>query len=121
MAIINKRRAELLGNLGGLAAAHLRIPSKCRSNFDSNESGLQGLATEKDKNMPVRRKRASVFRVVAWGLLFLLLGLLGSNLDFQFTFFVFFCLILLVWRGAGPLSLDHLVNSEAEKELAPST
>ncbi|MCA9078267.1 MAG: MFS transporter [Planctomycetaceae bacterium] len=45
-------------------------------------------------------------------------GLLAGNVDFQFTFFVFFCLVLLVWRGAGPLSLDHLVNSEAEKELA---
>ncbi len=45
-------------------------------------------------------------------------GLLVANVDFQFTFFVFFCLVLLVWRGAGPLSLDHLVNSEAEEELA---
>lgn len=45
-------------------------------------------------------------------------GLLVANVDFQFTFFVFFCLVLLVWRGAGPLSLDHLVQSEAEKELA---
>jgi len=45
-------------------------------------------------------------------------GVLLANVDFQFTFFVFFCLLLLVWRGAGPLSLDHLVYNEAEKELA---
>ena len=45
-------------------------------------------------------------------------GALLANVDFQFTFFVFFCLLLLVWRGAGPLSLDHLVYSEAEKDLA---
>lgn len=45
-------------------------------------------------------------------------GLLIANVDFQFTFFVFFCLVLLVWRGSGPLSLDHLMKSEAEKDLA---
>lgn len=45
-------------------------------------------------------------------------GLLTANVDFQFTFFVFFCLLLLVWRGAGPLSLDHLVKTENEKALA---
>ena len=43
--------------------------------------------------------------------------LLVANTDFQFTTFVFFCLVLLVWRGSGPLSLDHFVQSEAEKEL----
>lgn len=45
-------------------------------------------------------------------------GVLLANVDFQFTFFVFFCLLLLAWRGAGPFSLDSLVYSEAEKELA---
>ena len=45
-------------------------------------------------------------------------GVLLANVDFQFTFFVFFVLVLLVWRGAGPFSLDHLVYSEAEKEPA---
>ncbi len=44
-------------------------------------------------------------------------GGLLANVDFQFTFFVFFCLVLLVWRGAGPLSLDHFVQSENEREL----
>ena len=43
-------------------------------------------------------------------------SLLGSNLDFQFTFFVFFCLVLLVWRGSGPFSLDHLLRIDAEEE-----
>ncbi len=43
-------------------------------------------------------------------------GVLGTNVDFQFTTFVFFTLVLFVWRGAGPLSLDHLVRLDAEKE-----
>jgi uncharacterized membrane protein YphA (DoxX/SURF4 family) len=42
--------------------------------------------------------------------------LLGSNVDFQFTLFVFFVLVLFVWRGSGPLSLDHLIRLDAEKE-----
>ena len=40
-------------------------------------------------------------------------GLLG-NVDFQFTSFVFFALILLVWRGAGPWSLDHLFHLDGD-------
>ena len=44
-------------------------------------------------------------------------GLLG-NVDFQFTSFVFFALALLVWRGAGPLSLDHLVNADNDSRLS---
>ena len=40
-------------------------------------------------------------------------GLLG-NVDFQFTSFVFFALVLLVWRGAGPWSLDHLFQADNE-------
>jgi NNP family nitrate/nitrite transporter-like MFS transporter len=47
-------------------------------------------------------------------------GLVG-NVDFQFTSFVFFALALLVWRGAGPLSLDFLVQAENEKSLTPTT
>ncbi len=43
-------------------------------------------------------------------------SLLGTNIDFQFTTFVFFTLILLVWRGSGPLSLDHLLRVDGEKE-----
>ena len=42
--------------------------------------------------------------------------LLGTNVDFQFTFFVFFTLALFIWRGSGPLSLDHLIRLDAEKE-----
>ena len=42
--------------------------------------------------------------------------LLGSNVNFQFTSFVFFTLVLFVWRGSGPLSLDHLIRLDAEKE-----
>ncbi|MCA9248101.1 MAG: MFS transporter [Planctomycetales bacterium] len=43
-------------------------------------------------------------------------SLLGENVDFQFTAFVFFTLVLFTWRGAGPLSLDHLARIDAEKE-----
>jgi NNP family nitrate/nitrite transporter-like MFS transporter len=43
-------------------------------------------------------------------------SLLGGNLSFQFTFFVFFALLLLVWRGSGPLSLDHLLRIDEDKE-----
>ncbi|MCG8448597.1 MAG: MFS transporter [Pirellulales bacterium] len=43
-------------------------------------------------------------------------SVLGTNIDFQFTAFVFFTLVLFVWRGAGPLSLDHLVRLDVEKE-----
>ncbi len=43
-------------------------------------------------------------------------SLLGENVDFQFTTLIFFTLTLLAWRGAGPLSLDHLVQIDAEKE-----
>lgn len=44
-------------------------------------------------------------------------GLFG-NVDFQFTAFVFFALVLLIWQGAGPLSLDHLFRLENDKSLA---
>jgi len=43
-------------------------------------------------------------------------SLVGGNLSFQFTLFVFFVLLLLVWRGSGPLSLDHLLRIDEEKE-----
>jgi len=43
-------------------------------------------------------------------------SLLGGNLSFQFTLFVLFALLLLVWRGSGPLSLDHLLRIDEEKE-----
>lgn len=42
--------------------------------------------------------------------------LLGTNIDFQFTLFVFFTLVLFIWRGSGPLSLDHLIRLDSEKE-----
>ena len=42
--------------------------------------------------------------------------LLGSNLGFQFTLLVWFALMLLVWRGSGPFSLDHLLRIDEEKE-----
>ena len=44
-------------------------------------------------------------------------GLFG-NVDFQFTAFVFFALALLVWRGAGPLSLDYLFLADNEQTMA---
>ncbi len=43
-------------------------------------------------------------------------SLLGSNLSFQFTLLILFCLALLVWRGSGPFSLDHLLRIDEEKE-----
>ncbi len=43
-------------------------------------------------------------------------SVLGTNVDFQFTTFVFFTLVLFVWRGSGPLSLDHLVRLDVETE-----
>ena len=43
-------------------------------------------------------------------------SMLGGNVSFQFTFFVFFALLLLVWRGSGPLSLDHLLRIDVEEE-----
>ncbi len=43
-------------------------------------------------------------------------SLLSTNVDFQFTALVFFALVLFVWRGAGPLSFDHLLRIDAEKE-----
>ena len=45
--------------------------------------------------------------------------LLGTNVDFQFTLFTFITLVLFVWRGSGPLSIDHLlrIDSEVEPEV----
>jgi len=43
-------------------------------------------------------------------------SLLGTNVDFQFSALVFFSLVLFVWRGSGPFSLDHLLRMDAEKE-----
>jgi len=42
--------------------------------------------------------------------------LLGSNVDFQFTLFTFITLALFVWRGSGPLSIDHLLRMDSEEE-----
>ncbi len=46
----------------------------------------------------------------AWG------SLIGANIDFQFATFVFFTLVLFVWRGSGPLSVDHLLRLDSESE-----
>jgi len=43
-------------------------------------------------------------------------SLLVENVNFHFTSLVFFTLVLFVWRGAGPLSIDHLIQIDAEKE-----
>ncbi len=43
-------------------------------------------------------------------------SLMGANVDFQFTAFVFFSLALFIWRGSGPFSLDHLLRLDSEKE-----
>ena len=43
-------------------------------------------------------------------------GLFSTNVDFQLTFFVFFTLALITWRGAGPLSLDRLLSGDRDRE-----
>ena len=43
--------------------------------------------------------------------------LFGTNLEFQFTFFVFFTLLLVIWRGSGPCSVDHLLRIDDERDL----
>lgn len=45
-------------------------------------------------------------------------GGLLTNVDFQFTSFVFFALVLLIWRGAGPWSLDRLFHVDQEHQLS---
>jgi len=49
-------------------------------------------------------------------------GLLTTNKDFQFTFFVFFTLAILVWRGSGTFSLDRALglNEGKEIDIAPA-
>ncbi len=47
-------------------------------------------------------------------------GLFSTNETSQFTMFVFFSLVLLVWRGSGPFSLDHLLRADSERELEAS-
>lgn len=42
-------------------------------------------------------------------------SVLGGNINFQFNIYVFFSLLLLVWRGSGPFSLDHLLRIDAEE------
>ncbi len=49
-------------------------------------------------------------------------SLLGANVDFQFAALIFFTLLLFIWRGAGPLSLDYFVrrldsDKESESEV----
>ncbi len=44
------------------------------------------------------------------------LSLLGANTEFQFTMLIFVSLVLLVWRGSGPFSVDHLLRIDEEEE-----
>ncbi len=37
-------------------------------------------------------------------------GLFGANQDLQFAIFVLVALVLLMWRGSGPFSVDHLMR-----------
>ena len=39
-------------------------------------------------------------------------GIFTTNVDFQLTLFVFFTLVVLVWRGSGPFSLDRVLAPE---------
>ena len=43
-------------------------------------------------------------------------SLLGTNANFQLTLFTFVTLVLFVWRGSGPLSIDHLLRIDSAKE-----
>ncbi len=43
-------------------------------------------------------------------------GMWLFNLEFQFTLFVFFTLLLVSWRGSGPFSLDRLLSLESGSE-----
>jgi NNP family nitrate/nitrite transporter-like MFS transporter len=42
--------------------------------------------------------------------------LVVTSTSFQFTLFVLFSLVLLVWRGSGPFSVDHLLRIDVDKE-----
>ncbi len=48
-------------------------------------------------------------------------GMFTTNVEFQLTFFVFFSLLLLVWRGSGPFSLDRILGREPapDPSMAP--
>ena len=39
-----------------------------------------------------------------------------ANVDFQLSALTFFTLVLFIWRGAGPLSVDHLLQIDSEEE-----
>jgi putative oxidoreductase len=39
-------------------------------------------------------------------------GLFSTNADFQLAVMVFFTLVLITWRGAGPMSLDRLLGDD---------
>ena len=41
-------------------------------------------------------------------------SLFGANVNFQFSMFVLVTLVLFIWRGSGPLSLDHMFRGEQE-------
>jgi uncharacterized membrane protein YphA (DoxX/SURF4 family) len=47
-------------------------------------------------------------------------GLLVTDVDFQFTSFVFFSLFILTWQGAGPFSLDRMYQTENRTSQAVS-
>lgn len=47
-------------------------------------------------------------------------GLLVTDVDFQFTSFVSFCLLILTWQGAGPFSLDRMYQTENRVSQAVS-
>ncbi|TWU21783.1 MFS transporter [Bythopirellula polymerisocia] len=71
----------------------------------------------------VTRVAAAANALILFGAVLFSLGgtaasesVLGTNVDFQFTAFVFFTLVLFVWRGSGPLSLDHLLRLDVEAE-----
>lgn len=73
----------------------------------------------------VTRVTAGVNALVLIGAIFVSFSetagsLVGSNVSSQFTLFVFFTLTLLVWRGSGPFSLDHLLRLEDKSGPDPA-
>ncbi len=45
-------------------------------------------------------------------------GLFGASQDLQFALFVLFALMLLLWRGSGTFSMDHLLRQGSSRVAA---
>ena len=106
--------AELEGNLGDLKQG-VTLVAWCVvfAHVVGGASLAMGFAT--------RVSALSNAAVLFGAMLIALMGMgdvggLFTSVDFQFTAFVFFTLVLLVWQGAGPFSLDSLFHGANEPE-----